>query len=140
MAASGRVSKHDPEIIEQLLLGRSQRQAADAVGCSERTVRRRLADPGFQRRLMEAQEEAVKSVRRRVTASATAALQVLTRIAGNVDQAAEAPGAGVRVTAARAVLQGFVRLQPQRVEQDVHLEQVPVIDYTIEGIDPEVLR
>jgi hypothetical protein len=140
MTGSDRLGKRDAEIIEQLLLGRTQRQAADEVGVSERTLRRRLADPGFQRRLMEAHEEAVKSVRRRVTAATVEALQVLVNIAGNVSQAAERSGAQVRVTAARAVLQGFVRLQPQRVEQDVHLEQVPVIDYTIEGIDPEVLR
>lgn len=143
MAEPGRLRATDHIIIEHLLLGATQRQVADRTGISERTVRRRVADPGFKRRLQEQQAEAIKAVRRRVTASAVGANTVLMEIAADREdqgRPARREGAAARVAAARAVLQAFVRLQPLTVEADVYHSEVPIIDYTIEGVDPEVLR
>lgn len=144
MATSGRLAPSDHAVLEQLLLGATQRQAADRCGISERTVRRRISNPVFQRVLMEHQAEAIKQVRRRVTAAAQGAVSVLMQIAGDREQdgfPARRDGAAARVTAARSVLMTFARLQPVQVDADVRHEGVPVIDYTIEGLSsPEVLR
>lgn len=139
MAASGSFTPRMAMVLEQLLLGRNQREAARNTGISERSVRRYVRDPGFQRRLQEAAEETVKEVRRGITMQAKAAAQVLTRIAGNVDGAADAPGAQRQVYAASRLLASFTALQPKEVRQDIDLHQVPVIDYTIDGVDQELL-
>lgn len=143
MTATGRLGARDHLILEQLLMGATQRQAAERVGISERTVRRHVADPVFQRVLMEQQAEAIKQVRRRITASAVGAAQVLMAITADREAdgyPARAEGAATRVSAARAVLYTFARLQPLQVDADVRHEVGPVVDYTIVGVDPEVLR
>jgi hypothetical protein len=143
MTASGRLAPTDHLILEQLLLGATQRQAALRVGISERTVRRRISNALFQRVLLEHQAEAVKQVRRRLTASAVGATQVLMQIAGDRAEdghPARREGATARVAAARAVIYSFARLQPLQVDGEVAVG-VPIIDYVIEGLDdPEVLR
>jgi DNA-binding CsgD family transcriptional regulator len=139
MAASGRFTPRQALVLEQLLMGRSQRECARNTGIPERTVRRYVADPGFQRRLQEAVEESVKEVRRGITMQAKAAAQVLVRIAGNHEGAAGHPDANRQIYAASRLLQAFTALQPKEVRQDVELHQVPVIDYVIEGVDPELL-
>ena len=46
--------KREDELIVALLMNRSVKEASAAVGLSERTVHRRLADPAFQQKLNEA--------------------------------------------------------------------------------------
>lgn len=111
MAGSGRIGAHDDQILKALLEGASQREAADRVGVSERTVRRRVADPGFQRRLQEAQAEILKRMQRRVVASAIRAVGTLDEIAQDAEQAAM-----VRVNAARTLLTAATAQQPSKVE------------------------
>jgi len=140
-ARTRRWSPKDDLLIESLLLGQSYAQAGERANVSLSTVKRRMADPGFQRRLQELQEESIKQVRRRVTASATAATQVLVRIAADTGGAASKAGASRQVAAARAILHAFVALQPRGAGTDMDdLLGAPVIDYVLVGIDPEVLR
>jgi hypothetical protein len=47
----------DDLLLIALLAGRSYRQAAEQTGYSERTVERRMADPGFKRRVMAARAQ-----------------------------------------------------------------------------------
>lgn len=135
-----RARTKDGALVEALLLGLTYDQASERAGVSKATVKRRMAEPGFQRRLAEAQEEHTKQVRRRLTSSAVAASQILVQIAGNADGSADRENARTRIYAARALLQGFVALQPRQVQQDIELHEAPVINYMIEGIDPELLR
>lgn len=124
----------DERLIEGLLLGLNQQQAGERAGVSRRTVTRRIADPGFQRRLAEAQAEAEKQVRRRITASAVAGLQKLAAILADPSRTDE------HERVARTMLQAFVQLQPKELRQDIEVHDAPVIDYRIIGIDAELLR
>jgi CRP-like cAMP-binding protein len=132
--------RQDHALVEALLLGLTYDQAAERAQVSQSTVKRRLAEPGFQRQLQEAQSEHVKQLRRRLTAAGVAAAQVLVQIAGNVGGAADRSDARVRVYAASKLLASFVQLQPKELMQTVEHIDAPVIDYVIEGVDPEVLR
>lgn len=135
VAVSGLGGPKADHLIERLLLGDSQRQAAKNVGIGERTVRRWVADPGFQRRLQEASEETIKQVRRAIVASTRKVTDTLVGVAlGTIDADT------TRVRAAQALLNAFVSLQPKQWQADVYTADAPVIDYRFEGIDPEVLR
>lgn len=134
-AGSVRFNAKVGKVIEALLLGATQDVAARHAGVSSRTVRRYLADPGVQRRLAEAQEEAIKTVRRSVTARARSAVLTLGQVASGTVTAD-----ATRVNAAKAILSAFVQLQPRQWQADIHTSDVPVIDYRFEGIDPEALR
>lgn len=134
-ATSGVNGPASDAIIAALLTGATQREAAAEAGVSHRTVQRWLADPGFARRLQEAQAEVVKQVRRRIDDRTRHAADTLAKIADGTITADP-----VRVSAARALLQAFVQLQPKELTADVTTHDAPVIDYRFEGIDPEVLR
>jgi len=78
--AEGTRDVADKAIIDALIAGRSQSEAGQAAGRSERTVRRRLRDPGFLARLAEAREEQSLRPRARSAAleeRATAAIEEL---------------------------------------------------------------
>ncbi len=79
-------------------------QAAAAVGVTERTGLRWLADPEVKRALTDAQTEALATVTRQAVGKMTEALNTLASIAGDE----EAP-AGSRVSAARAILENALR-------------------------------
>lgn len=132
MANSGASGPKAGEVLAALLGGATQREAGAAAGVSHRTVQRWLADPGFQRRLQEAQEDAIKQVRRRVTVNALRAAEALAQLAetGDKDDA-------VKVAAARATLAAFVQLQPRTLTADV---EVSTRRYEIVGVDPAVYR
>jgi hypothetical protein len=130
----GAAGRGDNLVIDALLRGQTYRQAAVHGGVSERTVKRRMADPGFRRRLQEAAVEAEKSLRRRVTASAEAGVMKLVQILGDPTKADQ------HERVARTLVQAFTALQPKELRQDIELHEVPIIDYVVEGIDPELLR
>lgn len=115
-----------------LLEGLTQAEVAARCGVSDRTVRRRLQDPGVARRLQEGQEEAVKRIRRRITAKALRAVDVLGQLADSGDK-----DDAVKVAAARATLAAFVQLQPRTVTADV---EVTTRRYEVVGVDPAVYR
>lgn len=113
MTGSDRNRARKNRLVEALLSGAHQRQAAAYAGVSERTVRRWLADPGFQRRLQEAEAGAIRDVQRRVVAATIRAVDMLDELVADAD----AP-AYVRVQAGRALLAAFAAQQPSRLELD----------------------
>lgn len=133
-AGTGMNGPKGASLIAGLLEGRTAIDAGRRANIPERTMRRWLADPAFQRRLQEAQEELIKRVRRRVGDRAWHATDALAQIAMG-----EAPADPVRVAAARALLHAFVQLQPRRLDAEVTTHERQVIDYRFEGIDPEAL-
>ena len=90
--------------VEALLLGKTQAEAGQAVGVSDRQARRYMFDPTVRATLRAAQDDALAQVTRRAVAVMTDALDKLAEIMrdGNV-----APSA--RVAAARAILENGLR-------------------------------
>lgn len=136
--------KHTPanqRILEALLLGQPYQQAASNAGVSLSTVKRRMTEPGFQRRLAEMIEEGNKQFKRRLTPSATAALNVLMSVAGDRNGEARKAGATNRVTAARAVLDAHIRLQI-RADQADNPDATPatLLRVILPGVDVEAIR
>jgi hypothetical protein len=135
MAAAGRLAARHIALAERLLLGATTKTAAEHLGVSERTVRRWRADPAFQRRMSEMAAEAVEEAHRATTASYRPMLAVLVSIASDASQEPR-----TRSIAARAVVQAFTALQPKHVQQDIEVHDTPAVHYTIDGVDPELLR
>lgn len=90
--------------VEMLLLGKTQREAGQAVGISDRQARRYMSDPGVRAALRRAQDDALAQVTRRAVAAMTEALDCLGAI---VRDGSAAPSA--RVAAARAILENGLR-------------------------------
>jgi hypothetical protein len=76
MSASGR-SGGDSALIAALAAGATHEAAAKHAGVSERTVRRRLADTEFRRRVDEARGEALDQAMARLSRAATGAATTL---------------------------------------------------------------
>lgn len=108
----GNQESQDEALLVALASGASVRQAADAVGISERTVRRRLDEPGFVQRLREKRADALNGVLGRLTFAAAGAVEALKNLMNNSksDQ--------VKLGAARAILEHCGKLR-----QDLEFEQ-----------------
>jgi hypothetical protein len=98
VARNGKKNRDD-EIITALAAGGNIASAARHAGVSERTVRRRLADPAFARKVDEARTEMVRAVVGRLAATGVLAV---TRLQDLVDNARSE---AVRLGAARAILE-----------------------------------
>ena len=98
MAANGR-RRHVYDLLTAALAsGRSYREAGAAAGISERTVRRRMADPGFRGKVVELRGAEIDRTRGLIVREAPAAVAALSELA------AAAESESVRLGAARAVL------------------------------------
>ncbi len=90
----------DDQLIIALLTGVTYAQAAESAGCSEVTVRRRLADPAFVERLEAERRDLFDKAAARLLSAIPIAQATLIRIAE--DRAAPATA---QVNAARSILQ-----------------------------------
>ena len=70
-------TRADDEVLSALLTGATRTGAAEMAGVSERTVRRRLEDPAFRRRLADARAAIVAEVVARIAAEANTAFDTL---------------------------------------------------------------
>jgi predicted ArsR family transcriptional regulator len=107
MGADG-LSVKDDLLLQAILRGNSQIEAAAASGLSERTVRRHLADPAFKAALRAARDE---SVRRTSDALADGAARAVATLSALMDDATAPPA--VRRTAARDLIQLSHRMRDQ---------------------------
>lgn len=98
MAANGRRRDIDDLLVAALASGRSYREAGAAAGVSERTVRRRMADPGFRGKVVELRGAEIDRIRGLILREAPAAVAALS------DLAAHAESESARLGAAKAVL------------------------------------
>lgn len=113
MTANGRPrgrSGADAVLLSALAAGATAGEAAATANVSERTVRRRLADPAFSVLVAEARREVVETTLAKVTAGAVAAVATLVSLL-NLDQPPT-----VRLGATKAVLEFGIRL---RSEQEI---------------------
>jgi hypothetical protein len=114
MSAGGR-SAGDGVLIAALAAGATQEDAAAQAGVSERTVRRRLDDPGFSRQVSAARAEMVARAVAQLAAASTEAVETLRGLLGS-------PLDFARLAAARAILEVGMKMREQgelaeRVEQ-----------------------
>lgn len=103
MAETGR-SQADYLLAASLAAGAREREAAKAGACSERTVRRRLAEPEFRQLVVEARDRICDEVLGRAVSHASRAVDVLAEV---MDSTESRPA--VRVSAARALLDSVLR-------------------------------
>jgi hypothetical protein len=104
MASAGRKAK-DEALLAALACGATAEGAARQAGVSRRTAQRRMADPAFLRRLLEARADMVKRASCGLTAAAMESVKTLLALQGPANPPA------VRLGAARAVLEIGMKLR-----------------------------
>jgi hypothetical protein len=103
---AGNVRKtSDERLLLALACGATQAKAAQEAGVTERTVRRRLAEPAFRKRLFQVRGEILERASGALTAAALKAVQTLLAL-----QETNQPGT-VRLGAARAILEMCLRVR-----------------------------
>jgi len=103
MAAHGRRGGGDGALVEALLQGHTQQEAAKRAHCSVRTVRRRLEDPAFRQLLAAGRREGLSRAVHLLAFAAGAAAQTL------VDLCLHAEAENVRLGAASKLLEHATR-------------------------------
>jgi hypothetical protein len=99
MARNGTAGQGEPLLISALLQGKSVAEAAQASGLSDRTVKRRLADPSFVQELRQARQRAIGRAVNVLIESTTTAAVTLRWLATHATQE------HVRLAAARSILE-----------------------------------
>jgi hypothetical protein len=97
-------SRSDELLLGALAAGSPVDQAAETAGISVRTAYRRLADPGFARRLAQARDELISSALGELVACASEAVATLRALLQAKDER-------VRLGAARSTLEQLLRLR-----------------------------
>ena len=112
MAARTGQERRDPALIAALAAGATERAAAAQAGMSERTARRRMADPAFRARVHRAQTDLLGQAVATLTGAAVTAASTLL---GLLDPSAPP---SVRLGAARAVLEFTGRLREEHLIEE----------------------
>ena len=99
MARNGTAGQGEPALLVALLQGKTIPEAAQATGLSERTIKRRLADPAFVRELQVARQRAVSRAVNVLVEGTTTAAVTLRWLASHATQE------HVRLAAARSILE-----------------------------------
>lgn len=94
----------DELLLKALVAGSPVEQAARTAGVSVRTAYRRLADPGFARRLAQARDELISSALGELVDCATEAVATLRALLTASDER-------VRLGAAKSTLEQLLRLR-----------------------------
>lgn len=102
--AESRRDAQDDLIVESLAAGMSYAEVADLANCSARTVARRMADPGFARRVSERRGERVSAITGQLTDVAVEAVAV-------IQSCLHAEVEGTRLRAANMALTLLMRLR-----------------------------
>jgi hypothetical protein len=97
-------SRSDELLLGALAAGSPVDQAAETAGISVRTAYRRLADPGFARRLAQARDELISSALGELVECASEAVATLRALLQAKDER-------VRLGAARSTLEQLLRLR-----------------------------
>ncbi len=111
--AGGDRSKADPALVVALAAGLTHQQAARQAGISERTVRRRLADPAFKQRIAETRAATVEQATAQLVAGRLQAVHTLLRLL-------EGESESTQFHAAKAILElGLKFYETQRIEERI---------------------
>lgn len=104
----GQLSPNKEKLLAALLTSRTKKEAAEAVGISERTMRTYFEDPEFCKRYREAFAQVVQDATRQAQQLLAPALSTLESVMADEDIPAAA-----RVNAAKIALDYAVRLTDQ---------------------------
>ena len=126
MADGGRKNA-DSALITALAAGGTVEATAKTAGVSERTVYRRLDDPAFRRRVVEARDEMLEQAMAQLSRAATGATTTLVMLL-----AKDVP-ATVRLGASRAILDTLLRWR----EQTSLAERLDRIEAWLDAMDEE---
>lgn len=96
----------DELLIGYLAAGKTLKEAAELVGCGERTVRRRWADPDFRRAVQQARRDMIEAIRGELRKAATLAVATLEALLMSDEPS-------IRLRAAAALLSSFQTLHPE---------------------------
>jgi len=107
----------DSALVMALACGGTVEASAKAAGVSEATVYRRLAEPGFRRRVDEARDDMVSRAVARIGAASTLAADTLRELL-------KARSETVKLGAARAILELGAKLR----EHEVLAERVRAVE------------
>jgi hypothetical protein len=106
----------DAALADALAGGLSYRAAAAQAGYSLSTVQRRMAEPGFQRRVAELRRSRLTAINDRLLASATTAVERLVHLVDNADsEQVQARAAHALLAHARAYIE--TTDQEQRIQE-----------------------
>jgi hypothetical protein len=97
-------NRSDELLLTRLAAGATVEQAAQAAGLSARTAYRRLADPGFTRRLAQARDELISAALGELVECASEAVATLRALLSASDER-------VRLGAAKSTLEQLLRLR-----------------------------
>ena len=120
--------------VELLAQGLSPVEVADAIGVSDRTVRRWVKRPEVAEALRELQREALHGIARRLRALAQHATDAL----GHVLKSEDTPPA-VRVSSARAVLEFVIRLEELEKVEELEARVAAIEEIVKEGTNEAVI-
>lgn len=117
LSQSDSVLEADEALFYALLRGSHAENAAKVAGVSERTVYRRLADPGFRLRLESARESLRDSILSRLSDAASDAISILRELME------ESEDEKTRLQAAKALLDALLNLNASapRVKQTLSI-------------------
>ena len=96
--------RSDELLLQALAAGSSVEASAKATGISARTAYRRLADPGFARRLAQARDELISNALGELAECASEAVATLRALLSSSDER-------VRLGAAKSTLEQLLRLR-----------------------------
>ena len=115
MAENGRL-KGDDALLLAMAQGRTVREAASFAGLGERTATRRIADPDFRRRVVEARAEMMARALGKLADG-------MAEAADTLRQLLRAKGESVRLGAARSILELGNNLR-EAAENEARLQAV----------------
>jgi len=101
---SGERSRGEDSLLAALAAGSTVEDAARAAGLSSRTAYRRLADPGFARRLAQTRDELISNALGELVDCASEAVATLRALLSASDER-------VRLGAAKSTLEQLLRLR-----------------------------
>jgi hypothetical protein len=128
MARAGR-KKAEATLLRLLACGASAESAARTASVAVRTVHRRLKDPRFQQKLLDAQTQMLQHTSAMATAASAESVKTLLELQG----AGNPPG--IRLGAARAMLENGLKL---RLHAEVERRLAALEAQASQGANPQV--
>ena len=112
---SRRTSKKSKAIVA-LLSGKTNSQAAQSAGVTERTIYRWLSDPSFRSELSEAERQMIESATRQMSSLQEKAINVLDQLLESQDVSPQ-----IRLSTAKSILRLSLGYRDRNIERRLHV-------------------
>ena len=117
---SRRTSKKSRAIVA-LLSGKTNSQAAQSAGVTERTIYRWLSDPSFRSELSEAERQMIESATRQMSSLQEKAINVLDQLLESQDVSPQ-----IRLSTAKSILRLSLAYRDRNIERRLYELEVLV--------------